>query len=174
MNLLASFIVPCVLLLVGFLIFSSKEDLFSTFSLGISEGMNTTVKILPTLLLLMVAVRMLSASGALTFLCRLLLPFCEKIGADEHLLPVLLLRPFSGSGSTALLTELYQTTSPDSFSSRAASVLMGSSDTVLYTVSVYYASVGEKKTGRTLFSAFVVLLFCTALSLALTKLFFGG
>ena len=72
------------------------------------------------------------------------------------------------------MTELYKQTSPDSFSSRAAAVLMGSSDTIFYTVSVYFAAVGEKKTGRTLPAAFCVLLFCTALSVFLTKLFFGG
>ncbi len=174
MNLLAAYIVPCILLLVSVLIFSSKKDLFSAFSEGIAEGMDTTVKILPTLLLLTVAVRMLSASGALPFLCKALSPFCKKIGLDANLLPILLLRPFSGSGSTALLTELYKQTSPDSFSSRAAAVLMGSSDTIFYTVSVYFAAVGEKKTGRTLPAAFCVLLFCTALSVFLTKLFFGG
>ena len=117
---------------------------------------------------------MLSASGALPFLCKALSPFCEKIGLDANLLPILLLRPFSGSGSTALLIELYKQTSPDSFSSRAAAVLMGSSDTIFYTVSVYFAAVGEKKTGCTLPAAFCVLLFCTALSVFLTKLIFGG
>ena len=173
MNHFASLCIPTVLLAATVLIFCSRHDLFSAFTDGISDGMRTTVRILPVMLSLTVAVRMISASGALEYICRLLAPVCIKLGIDSDLLPILLIRPLSGSGATAMLMQLFSDTTPDSFASRTASVIMGSSDTILYTVSVYFASVGQKKTGRTLPLAFAVLIFCTVLSCIVTKTFFG-
>lgn len=173
MNLLASFAIPGILLLVSLLIFTSKKELFAEFSAGCSDGMRTTVQILPTLLLLMVAVRMFSASGALAALCHALEPVCRLVGLPSEMLPVVLMRPLSGSGATAMLTQLFSSGSPDSFAGRAASVLMGSSDTILYTVSMYFSHTKTKKTGYALPVSFIVMLFCVALSCAVTRLYFG-
>lgn len=174
MSYLASFAVPSLLCLIGVVIFFSDKDLFSEFSLGCADGLRTTVSILPTLLLLLVSVRMFTVSGGMHALCCLLSPFCRLVRLPEELLPLILMRPISGSGATALLTELFETSSPDSFAGRYASVLMGSSDTILYTVSVYFSSIREKKTGYTLPVAFAVMLFCLVASFVVTRLYFGA
>lgn len=172
MSFIASLCVPSLLLCTALILFTAQKDLFSEFTSGVTDGMRTVVGILPTMLLLTVAVRMVSASGVTAFLCRLLSPFCQKLLPDAALLPIVLLRPLSGSGATALLTQLFADTGPDSFASRAACILMGSSDTILYTVSIYFSSVGEKRTGRTVPLALIALTFCTVLSCLLTKVFF--
>lgn len=173
MSTLASFAMPGVLALVGIFIFFSKKELFSVFLSGCSDGLKTAKDILPSLILLVVAVRMFSASGGMDILCNALSGVCHVLHIPEDILPVMLMRAVSGSGATAAAKELFETSGPDSFSGRAASVFMGSSDTILYTFSVYFAHTKTQKTRHALPCAFAVMIFCTLLSCALTKLFFG-
>ena len=161
---IASYALPAVITAAGVIFAVSKKDMLPLFLEGCSEGLKTTFGLLPTLILLIVAVKMFSASGALSVLCSAMSPVCRFLGIPEEMLPVALMRPVSGSGATAMVKQLFDTRGPDSFAGRAASVLMGSSDTILYTVSVYFAHTGTKKTGYTLPAAFAVMLFCLAVS----------
>ncbi len=178
MSYLASLAVPSLLCLIAILLFFSdfftENDLFSEFTRGCADGLRTTVSILPTLLLLSVAVRAFTASGGMRALCSLFLPFCRAIRFPEELLPTILMRSISGSGTTALLIDLFERYSPDSFAGRCASILLGSSDTIFYTVSVYFSSIQEKSTGYTLPVAFIVMVFCVTVSYSITRLYFGA
>lgn len=161
---IASFMLPAVMVCAGLLFMFSKKDLFPLFVSGCSDGLKTTVSLLPTLIMLIVAVKMFSASGALSALCAALSPLCRMLGVPEELLPVAIMRPVSGSGATAMIKELFDTAGPDGIAGRAASVMMGSSDTILYTLSIYFAHTGTKKTGYALPAAFAVMIFCLAVS----------
>lgn len=172
MSMLASLSVPMLFCLVGALIFFSDKDLFSEFTDGCADGLRTAYRLFPTLLLLSVAIRMFSASGGMAFLCKILEPVCGFFRIPNELLPLLLMRPFSGSGSSALLTELFEKYSPDSLAGRIASVVMGSSDTILYTVSVYFSSVKTKRTGYVLPVAFGIMLLCIFYSCVITRIYF--
>lgn len=121
-----------------------KIDLFEVFSEGAYINLKTAIDILPALLLLMTAVGMLSASGALNAFSELISPILNKIGFPSQVLPLALIRPVSGSGSLAVLDNILSVSGADSFSGRVASVLMGSTETTFYTIAVYYSAVKIK------------------------------
>jgi len=104
------------------------------------------VRILPYLAAMLTAVRALRDSGLLTLLSEALGPLTQRAGLPGALLPMILLRPFSGSGAMALVTEVFVQYGPDSPEGFAASVLMGSSETIFYEVALYFGAVGVKKT----------------------------
>lgn len=167
----ASLILPFVMTLSSILPIISKDDLFSAFLSGCTDGLKTALSIFPTLLLLVVAVKMFTASGALDALCSIAMPFMNFFGIPADMFPVVIMRPISGSGATATVKELFSSAGPDSLSGFASSVLMGSSDTIIYTVSMYFAHINAKKTGFTLPVSFIVLFFCTCLSCIAARLF---
>ncbi len=130
-----------------------KVPLFDAFTAGAENGIRILLKIAPTLVGLVVAVDMLKASGATDKLCELITPLADTLGFPEEIIPMVLLRPISGGGSTALLTNIYRDYGPDSFAGQVASVLAGSTETTFYAIAVYYGSVKITKTRHTLISA---------------------
>ena len=169
---LSSLAMPSVVLAVGLLMLFGKRDYFAAFCHGAREGLQTAIGLLPTLSALMVAVAMLNASGAVDFLAKLLAPLADAIGLPTELLPLLLTRPFSGSASTAGYSALLEQVGPDSFAGLCASVIFGSSDTVVYIISVYFSSVGIKQTRHAFPTAFAVMLFCIFFSCFLCRVCF--
>ncbi|MBQ5397849.1 MAG: spore maturation protein [Ruminococcus sp.] len=130
-----------------------KVPLFDAFCEGAREGIKTLLSIAPTLVGLIVAVDMLKASSATDMLCSFISPAAEQLGFPKEIVPMILLRPISGGGSTALLTNVYKECGPDSFAGLCASVLAGSTETTFYAIAVYYGSVGIKRIRHTLFAA---------------------
>lgn len=143
---LTDFIVP--VLFAGILIcgFARKVDVFSVFCSGASEGLKTTADILPALILLLISVGMLQASGAVELLTQLLTPLCSAVGFPPECMQMVLLRPFSGSGAIAVYDSIAAQYGVDSFAGRTAAVLLGSSETTFYTVAVYFSAVKIRKT----------------------------
>ena len=122
-----------------------KVDVFSSFTKGAREGLDSAVSVLPALCFLMTAIGMLRQSGIIEMFTGLVSPFAEKIGFPPEVLPLAVLRPFSGSGALGYYEELCESVPVDSFAEKVASVLMGGSETTFYTVAVYYGAVGIKK-----------------------------
>lgn len=131
----------------------NRVPLFDAFVVGAKDGIRTLLKIAPTLVGLIVAVDMLKASGATDLLCNLISPLAEWLGFPKEIVPMVLLRPISGGGSTALLTNIYKECGADSFAGKVASVLAGSTETTFYAIAVYFGSVKIKKIRHTLISA---------------------
>lgn len=144
---LTDLIIPVVF--AGVLIFGCvrKVDVFSVFCDGAAEGLRTTADILPALILLLVSVGMLRASGAVTLLTELLSPLCGLVGFPPECMQMVLLRPFSGSGALAVYDGIALQCGADSFPERVAAVLLGSSETTFYTVAVYFSAVKVRRTG---------------------------
>jgi spore maturation protein B len=117
------------------------------------------LQIVAPLVGLMVGISMLRASGALDLLCSLLKPVTSAIGMPGEVLPLALLRPVSGSGSIAIVNDIFRHFGPDSPAGKIASVMMGSTETTFYTVAVYFGAVGVKKLRHTLKSALLADLF---------------
>lgn len=139
-------IVPVVIvaiLLVGFI---RGVDIFSVFCEGAADGLKTCADILPALVLLIVFISMLRASGAVEALTSLLSPLCAAVNFPEECVPMVLLRPFSGSGAIAVYNQIAAECGADSFAERVAAVLLGSSETTFYTVAVYFSAVRVKNT----------------------------
>lgn len=169
-----AYAVPVIIAAIVLFGLLRKVPVFDTFVAGAKEGLRTSVSILPTLIGLIMAVSMLSASGALDLLSSLLAPASRFLGLPPQVMPLALIKPFSGSGSTAVLTQIYKDCGPDSFAGRVASVMAGSTETTFYAVAVYYGSVGIKKTRHTIPAALLGDVTACILSALAVRLFFPG
>lgn len=139
-------IIPTIIVFIIIFGIVKKVPIFDTFLLGAKDGLKSTLSITPALIALIMAVTMLRASGALELFISFVTPLTSAIGIPADVLPLMLLRPVSGSGSIAVLDGIFQNFSPDSFVGRVGSVMMGSTETTFYAIAVYLGSVGINKT----------------------------
>mgnify|MGYP000744665059 CR=1 FL=1 len=123
-----------------------KIDVFDAFILGAKQGFDTSISIIPYLIAMMVAIGMLRASGFFELLAGWIAPLLEAVGMPAELLPLALIRPFSGSASTGLMAELIHQHGGNSFIAKTAATLMGSTETTFYVVAVYFGAVGIRRT----------------------------
>lgn len=172
MDKISYLMVPLVLCLFGVGMLFSKKDMFSCFIKGAENGLLTAVKLLPTLVALLTAIAMFNASGAAEYIAEAIKPVAERIGIPTELVPLVLIRPLSGGASTALIADVFEKYGADSFVGRCASVIAGSSDTLLYVISVYFGAVGVKKTGGSVPIALFVMIFSVFTSVFLCRLVF--
>lgn len=119
-----------------------KINVFESFVSGAKQGFDTAIQILPYLIAMIVAIGMLRASGFFDLLNALLSPMLSKLGMPPELLPLALMRPFSGSASTGIMAELIHTYGGDSRIAKTAATMMGSTETTFYVVAVYFGAVG--------------------------------
>lgn len=123
-----------------------RIDVFSAMTQGAKEGLRTLADMLPALLVLFPSVYMLRASGALEAFSRLTEPLLSFLGIPSETAPLLFLRPISGGAATAAGTDIISRCGADSLAGRTAAVMLGSSETTLYVVAVYFSAAGIKKT----------------------------
>lgn len=123
-----------------------KVDVFTEFVEGAKDGFQVAVKIIPYLLAFIVAIGMFRSSGGFALLAHVLGPVLHKIGFPVALLPMALIRPFSGGASNAMLSDIAHRHGGHSYLAHAAAIIMGSTETTFYVVMVYFASVGISKT----------------------------
>jgi spore maturation protein B len=121
-------------------------DVFSAMTDGAAEGLRTVARIFPPLVVLLTAVSMLRASGALDALTALVSPLLSRVGIPSETAVLMLLRPLSGSGALAAASELIAAHGADSTVGRTAAVMLGSTETTFYVLTVYFGAVGIKKT----------------------------
>ncbi len=134
------------------------RDTYGAFLEGAGDGLAMIKNIFPALLCVMTASAMLRESGALELITGLIAPVANAVGMPADVIPIALIRPVSGGGSIGLLTDILNTYGADSFVGKAASVIMGSTETTLYCISVYYAKTRAKSTAKIL----VIALLCDA------------
>lgn len=159
--------IPVFIALVIVVGFVKRVPVFDAFTKGAESGLNILVNIAPTIVGVITAVNMLKSSGAMDALCELVTPLADTLGFPKEILPMVLLRPVSGGGSTALLTSIYKDLGPDSFAGQVASVLAGSTETTFYAVALYFGSVNVKKVRHT-FAAALCADFTAAVMAVLT------
>ncbi len=162
---------PTVLLAILLTGLFKKVSIFDTFLKGAAEGMNSTVSIAPSLIGLITAVTMLKASGALDLFANFITPFSKLFGIPAEIVPLALLKPISGSGSIALLDNIFKNFPPDGYIGRIASVIMGSTETTFYTITVYFGAIGVKNLRHTVKSALIADLSAIIAAIALVNLF---
>ena len=153
--ILSDLMIPLVLIYILFYGYSKKTNVYDSFIDGAEEGFKTVFKIAPTLVGLMVSVGVLRASGALDLLSNIISPITEKIGYPTEVVPLTFMRLISSSASTGILLDLFKTYGPDSFIGKFVSVMMSSTETVFYTMSVYFMAVNITKTRYTLAGALI-------------------
>ena len=123
-----------------------RVDVFSEFVDGARDGLTVAVKIVPYLVAFLVALGMFRAAGGFDLIGHILGPLLHKLGFPKQLLPLALIRPFTGSGANAVLTDVAHTYGGSSHLAHTAAVMIGSTETTFYVVMVYFAAVGIKKT----------------------------
>ena len=146
MNFLTSAAVPLILALTALTALSHRTDLHSALTKGAQDGLTILLRILPNLICLMTAISMLRASGFLDWMAAICAPMLKPLGIPPETLPLLFSRPVSGSGALGVGAELIATYGPDSLIGRTAAVMLGSTETTFYTISVYFGAAGIKKT----------------------------
>ena len=120
-------------------------EVYDEFITGAKQGIRVILKILPHLIAMFVAIGMFRASGGFTLLGQWIGPLFELVGIPRDVMPLAMVRPFSGSASNALLLETIQTHGPDSLLSRISATIMGSTETTFYVLAIYFGSVGIKR-----------------------------
>ena len=152
---ISSVIIPLLLALISLWALREKINVYEALTDGAAEGLRVLLQIFPHLLVLLTALSMFRASGALDALTALLRPVLEWVGIPPETAPLVLLRPLSGSGGLAVGSDLINTYGPDSTVGRTAAVMLGSSETTFYTVAVYFGAAGIKKLRHTLPAALI-------------------
>ena len=135
-----------------------KTNVYEDFIKGATKGFKTVVEIMPTLVALMVGVGILRASGFLDFVAQLLKPLAELLGFPAELVPLTLVRLFSSSAATGMTIDIFKEFGTDSYIGKITSILMSSTETVFYTMSVYFLTAKVSKTRYTLAGALIATL----------------
>lgn len=143
---MTDYIVPLLLLTASLMALRKKENTYDLLLQGGAEGLRLLFSIAPALVILLTAVHMLRASGAVTLLSELLTPAFRLVGIPPETAILVLIRPISGSAALAVGAELMAEFGPDSLIGRTVAIMLGSTETTFYTISVYFGSIGIKKT----------------------------
>ena len=172
-NYISTAVIP--LMLFGIIAhgLANRVQIFDSFVLGAKDGLESCIRIIPSLVALLTAVSMFKASGALEIIVRLLSPVLSLLRFPEEVMPLALMRPISGSGSLAVVESILKAHGPDSFAGRATSVMMGSTETTFYTLAVYFGAVGVKDTRFTVKAALFADLVSVIASIWIVRIIFS-
>ena len=146
MGLLFTMTVPLILAGVAVHAVCRGVDVYDALVQGAGRGLDTLLRIFPALVALLTAVHMLRASGALELAAGVLSPVLERVGLSPELLPLMLVRPISGSAALGVGADLINRYGPDSTLGRTAAVMLGSTETTFYTIAVYFGAAGVTRT----------------------------
>ena len=140
------YMVPSIMLIATIAALRKKENAYDILLDGAGEGLKLLISILPSLILLLTAVHMLKASGAVEIFSKLSSPLFSCFGIPAETAMLVLIRPISGSAALAVGADLMAQYGVDSTIGRTAAVMLGSTETTFYTISVYFGAAGIKKT----------------------------
>lgn len=133
-------LIPTLILLLSAVALRNKLDLYSLMQAGVRDGLHLLYTILPPLVILLAAVELFRTSGAMALLIQFLSPLCNRIGIPPEVTPLLLIRPLSGSAALAVATDLMRVYGVDSQIGTTAAVMLGSTETTFYAISVYFGA----------------------------------
>ena len=150
MEVLTDYLVPVILLLASGLALRKKENSYALLLEGGAEGLRLLKDILPTLIMLLTAVELFRSSGAAELLQRFLSPVFSFLGIPVECALLVLVRPISGSAALAVATDLMGVYGVDSRIGRTAAIMLGSTETTFYTISVYFGAAGIRRSRYTL------------------------
>ncbi|WP_346873650.1 spore maturation protein [Clostridium sp. UBA5988] len=140
----------------------AKVKVYECFVEGAKEGINVCVRIFPYLLAMLIAVNCFRASGAMDYVINLIKPAVNVVGIPPEIVPLIFIKPLSGSGAIGVFTDIVKSYGPDSFLGFLSSIIMGGTETIFYTITVYFGAVGIKKVRHSLWVALLVD-FCAVL-----------
>ncbi|HQA47439.1 MAG TPA: spore maturation protein [Bacillota bacterium] len=170
---ISAFAVPLVVAFILVHGYIKGVKVYEVFVEGAAEGIKTSLRILPYLIAILMAIGVFRSSGAMDILLALLKVPARLLGIPAEVMPLVLIRPLSGSGALGVLSEILNTYGPDSFAGRVAATMMGSTETIFYTITVYFGAVGIKDTRHVLPAALVADLAGVIASVVICSIIFG-
>lgn len=172
MSYLGNSLIPIILLLIVTYGMFKGRKVYEWFVEGAKDGLSVCFKIFPALLAMMIAVRIFKDSNMIDYMNSLLEPVLNMIGMPVEVMPLSLIKPLSGSGALGVFTDIINTVGPDSRTGLIASVLMGTTETIFYTITIYFGAVGIKKIRHTLWATTMADLVSIIMAITLVNIFF--
>ena len=169
---MVDYIVPVLLMLSCALALRKKEDAYGLMLTGAADGLRLLLSIVPTLVILLTAVSMLRASGGIAIISQAAAPVFRFFGIPPETAMLVLIRPISGSAALAVGAELMAQYGVDSVIGQTAAVMLGSTETTFYTISVYFGAAGIQKTRYTVPAALIADLTGFAVAALSVRLFY--
>lgn len=166
------YIIPCLLFVAAAVALRKKENAYDLMLQGAGDGLKMLVRLVPALILLLTAVTMLRASGAVEALSKVFAPAFRFMGIPPETAMLVLIRPISGSAALAVGAELMATYGVDSRIGRTVAVMLGSTETTFYVVSLYFGAAGIKKTRYAIPAALIADMTGFIVASLTTRLFF--
>jgi spore maturation protein B len=123
-----------------------KVKVYEVFVDGAKDGFNLSIKIIPYMVGMLVAIGMFRASGGFELIFRWIGPFFERLGVPPDVIPLALIRPFSGTASNGILVDIIKNQGADSHVSHLAATMIGSTETTFYVIAIYFGVVGIRRT----------------------------
>jgi spore maturation protein B len=152
-NYLSKSIIPIIfLLIITYGMFKGRK-VYEWFIEGAKEGLDVVLRIFPYLLAMIIAVQIFKDAKLMDLLNNLIAPLGNMIALPKDLIPLLIIKPLSGSGAIGVFTDIIKSVGPDTRTGLIASVVMGSTETIFYTITVYFGAVKVKKIRHTLWAA---------------------
>lgn len=170
---MSDYIVPFLLLISSLLVLRKKENSYEHLLSGAADGLQMLLSIVPALVLLLVAVTMLRSSGAVEWISGVLSPIFQFLGIPPETALLVLVRPLSGSAALAVGAEIMAQYGPDSLVGRTTAVMLGSTETTFYTISVYFGAAGIQKTRYTIPAALFADFVGFFMASVTTRIFWG-
>ncbi len=165
-------ILPIMILLILTAGIARKVPVYEEFIEGAKDGFKVSIKIIPYLVALITAISMFKSSGAMDWLTGMFGHILDKLSVPAEIVPVIITRPLSGSAALGIFAELAAKHGADSFITKMAAIMLGSSETTFYVLTVYFGSVGIKKFRYALFTGIVSDVISIALAIWVSHLFF--
>ena len=171
-NYLSSSLVPLILLIIVCYGMIKGVKVYEWFIEGAKDGLKVCIRIFPPLLAMLVAVRIFKDANLLNLLNNFFAPIVSLIGLPKELVPLVFIKPLSGSGALGIFTEILNTVGADTKTGLIASVIMGGTETIFYTITVYFGAVSIKKIRHTLWGAVMADLVAIIMAIFMTNLLF--
>ena len=172
MTTISNLIIPALVLFIIIYGISKKTNIYDEFIDGSTESFSMVLKIFPCLLAMILGINIFLKSGILDFFMNLISPLFEYIKIPIQALPMMIMRPISGSSTLAILNNIFIDYGPDSLIGRLCSVIQGSTDTTLYVITLYFGSIGIKKIRYALWAGLFADLVGIIASVIIVRLFF--
>lgn len=169
---ISDYIIPFIIFYIVGMGLLMKQNVFDDFITGAKDGFKVVIDILPTLIGLMVAIGILRASGALDNIAGVIKPVTDILHFPSEAVPLVIVKMFSSSAATSLLLDIFKEHGPDSYLGRLSSIIMSSTETIFYTMAVYFMAAGVKKTRYTLAGCLFATLTGVVASVIVTNLVF--
>ena len=169
---ISTYILPTIILIILTVGIAKKVPIYEEFVEGAKDGFKVAVTIIPYLVALIVAISMLRASGAFELIANIATPVLTKFNISSDIIPIMLTRSLSGSATLGLFSELATTNGAEAFITKLAAIMVGSSETTFYVLSVYFGAIGIKKFKYAILTGILADIIGIVLAIWVARLFF--